>query len=44
LAEAQEQVLANQDASELVTNMMDQGFVKMNEEGVMVPGDAVQLS
>jgi hypothetical protein len=41
LAEAQEQVLANQSASELVTNMMEQGFVKLSEEGVMVPGDAV---
>jgi hypothetical protein len=44
LAEAQEQVLANQSASELVTNMIDQGFVRMNEEGVMVPGDAVNLN
>jgi hypothetical protein len=34
-------VLANQDASELVSKMIDQGFVKMDEDGVMRPGDAV---
>jgi hypothetical protein len=37
-------VLANQDASELVNKMLDQGFVKMDEDGVMRPGDAVQLA
>jgi hypothetical protein len=37
-------VLANQDASELVRKMLDEGFVKMDEDGVMRPGDAVQLS
>jgi uncharacterized protein YeeX (DUF496 family) len=44
LADAQQQILDNQSASELVTNMIDQGFVKMNQEGVMVPGDAVNLN
>jgi molecular chaperone GrpE (heat shock protein) len=38
LQSTQQQVLDNQDAKDIVQNMLDQGFVQINPDGVMVPG------